>query len=268
MGMAEIIPGISGGTVALILGIYERLINSLSEFNISFLTKLVSGKFKDAFIQIDFYFLLTMALGMIFAIFLLSNLIVFLLSSYPIFFKSSLSFLLLFSLFIEPLKPEKINKDLLYGLVISAVVAAILFATPSINPSEVSLFYFFISGFVAICALVLPGISGSFILLLLGVYTTIISALKNFEITILSVFILGCVIGLFSSVRVIRRLYESRKKLILSTFFGLVLFSIPIIWKEGVFDVNLPRFSENIFPILGGLLVGSILIYILDSSRE
>jgi len=268
MGIAEIIPGISGGTVALILGIYVRLINSLSEFNISFLTKLMSGKFKDAFIQIDFYFLLTMAFGMIFAIFLLSNLIVFLLSSYPIFFKSSLSSLLFFSLFIEPLKPEKINKDLLYGLVISAVVATILFATPSINPSEVSLFYLFISGFIAICALVLPGISGSFILLLLGVYTTIIGALKNFEITILSVFILGCVIGLFSSVRVIRRLYESRKKLILSTFFGLVLFSIPIIWKEGVFNVNLPEFSENIFPILGGLLVGSIIIYILDKSRE
>ena len=73
MGIAEIIPGISGGTVALILGIYVRLINSLSEFNISFLTKLMSGKFKDAFIQIDFYFLLTMAFGMIFAIFLLSN---------------------------------------------------------------------------------------------------------------------------------------------------------------------------------------------------
>mgnify|MGYP006122399339 CR=1 FL=1 len=268
MGIAEIIPGISGGTVALILGIYVRLINSLSEFNISFLTKLMSGKFKDAFIQIDFYFLLTMAFGMIFAIFLLSNLIVFLLSSYPIFFKSSLSSLLFFSLFIEPLKPEKINKDLLYGLVISAVVATILFATPSINPSEVSLFYLFISGFIAICALVLPGISGSFILLLLGVYTTIIGALKNFEITILSVFILGCVIGLFSSVRVIRRLYESRKKLILSTFFGLILFSIPIIWKEGVFNVNLPEFSENIFPILGGLLVGSIIIYILDKSRE
>jgi uncharacterized membrane protein len=79
---------------------------------------------------------------------------------------------------------------------------------------------------------------------------------------------LGCVIGLFSSVRVIRRLYESRKKLILSTFFGLILFSIPIIWKEGVFNVNLPEFSENIFPILGGLLVGSIIIYILDKSRE
>jgi len=268
MGIAEIIPGISGGTVALILGIYVRLINSLSEFNISFLTKLMSGKFKDAFIQIDFYFLLTMALGMIFAIFLLSNLIDFLLSSYPIFFKSSLSSLLFFSLFIEPLKPEKINKDLLYGLAISALMATVLLATPSINPLEVSLSYLFISGFIAICALVLPGISGSFILLLLGVYTTIIGALKNFEITILSVFILGCVIGLFSSVRVIRRLYESRKKLILSMFFGLVLFSIPIIWKEGVFNVNLPEFSENIFPILGGLLVGAILIYILDKSRE
>ena len=78
MGIAEIIPGISGGTVALILGIYVRLINSLSEFNISFLTKLMSGKFKDAFDQIDLYFLLSLALGMIFAIFLLSNLIVFL----------------------------------------------------------------------------------------------------------------------------------------------------------------------------------------------
>ncbi len=268
MGIAEIIPGISGGTVALILGIYVRLINSLSEFNISFLTKLMSGKFKDAFDQIDLYFLLTLALGMIFAIFLLSNLIVFLLSSYTIFFKSSLSSLLFFSLFIEPLKPEKINIDLFYGLIISAVVASILFATPSINPSEVNLFYLFISGFIAICALVLPGISGSFILLLLGVYTTIVGALKNFEMTILSVFILGCVVGLFSSVRVIRRLYESRQKLILSTFFGLVLFSIPIIWKEGVFDLNLPEFTENVFPVLGGLLVGSILVYILDKSRE
>lgn len=268
MGIAEIIPGISGGTVALILGIYQRLINSISEVNVGFLAKLRSRKFKDAFEQIDLNFLLTMALGMICAIFLLSNFIVYLLSFYPVFFKSSLSALLFFSLFIEPLKPKKINSNLIYGLAISAVVAIILFATPAIDPSEINLFYLFISGCIAICALVLPGISGSFILLLLGVYSTVVEALKNFEITVLSVFILGCAAGLFSSVRIIRRLYESREELILSTFFGLILFSIPIIWKEGFFDLNLPEFYENFFSIAGGLLLGSILIYILDKSRE
>ena len=268
MGIAEIIPGISGGTVALILGIYQRLINSISEVNVGFLAKLRSRKFKDAFEQIDINFLLTMALGMICAIFLLSNFIVYLLSFYPVFFKSSLSALLFFSLFIEPLKPKKINSNLIYGLAISAVVAIILFATPAIDPSEINLFYLFISGCIAICALVLPGISGSFILLLLGVYSTVVEALKNFEITVLSVFILGCAAGLFSSVRIIRRLYESREELILSTFFGLILFSIPIIWKEGSFDLNLREFYENFFSIAGGLLLGSILIYILDKSRE
>jgi putative membrane protein len=268
MGIAEIIPGISGGTVALILGIYQRLINSISEINVDFFTKLRSRKFKDAVEQIDLNFLLTMALGMICAIFLLSNLIIYLLSFYPVFFKSSLSALLFFSLFIKPLKPKRIDRNLLYGLSISAVVAIILFATPSLDPSEVNLFYLFVSGCIALCALVLPGISGSFILLLLGVYTTVVDALRNFEITILSVFILGCAFGLFSSVRIIRRLYEKKEELVLSTFFGLILFSIPIIWKEDVFVLNLPKFSNDPFSVLGGLLMGFILIYVLDKNRE
>jgi len=268
MGIAEIIPGISGGTVALILGIYERLINSISEVNVEFFRKLRSRRFKDAVVQIDLNFLLTMALGMLCAIFLLSNLIVYLLSFYPVFFKSSLSALLFFSLFIKPLKPKKIDRNLVYGLSVSAVVAITLFATPSLDPSEVNLFYLFVSGCIAICALVLPGISGSFILLLLGVWTTVVEALRNFEITILSVFILGCAFGLFSSVRIIRRLYEKKEELVMSTFFGLILFSIPIIWKEDVFVLNLPKFSNDPFSVLGGLLMGFILIYVLDKNRE
>ena len=268
MGIAEIIPGISGGTVALILGIYQPLINSISEINVDFFTKLRLGKFKDAVEQIDLNFLSAMALGMICAIFLLSNLIIYLLSFYPVFFKSSLSALLFFSLFIKPLKPKRMDKNLLYGLAISAVVAITLFATPSLDPSEVKLFYLFISGCIAICALVLPGISGSFILLLLGVYTTVVDALRNFEITILSVFILGCAFGLFSSVRIIRRLYEKKEELVLSTFFGLILFSIPIIWKEDAFFLNLPKFSNDPFSVLGGLLMGFILIYILNKNKE
>ena len=90
MGIAEIIPGISGGTVALILGIYHRLIKAISEFNLSFLIKIKSGEFKNASEDIDLYFLLTMALGMISAVFLLSNLITFSLTFYPVFFKSVL----------------------------------------------------------------------------------------------------------------------------------------------------------------------------------
>ena len=268
MGVAEIIPGISGGTVALILGIYYRLIKALSEFNLGFLIKIKSGEYQNAFKQIDLYFLLTMAFGMMSSVFLLSNLIIYLLSFYPVFFKSFLSSLLFFSLFINPIKPKEINKNLFLGLVISASIAFILYATPSFNPSEIGLVYLFLCGCIAICALVLPGISGSFILLLLGVYPTVVNAVSNFEIATLSVFIGGCAVGLFSSVRVIRRFYERKEDLLLSIFFGLILFTIPIIWKQDAFEINFPQFSESLLPILGGLLLGFMLIFALNKSRE
>jgi len=268
MGIAEIIPGISGGTVALILGIYHRLIKAISEFNLGFLIQIKSGEFKNAFKKIDFYFLLVMALGMMSAVFLLSNLITYSLTFYPVFFKSVLSSLLFCSLFINPIRPKGINKNFLFGLIISASVAFIFFAVPSSNPSNIGLVYLFFCGFIAICALVLPGISGSFILLLLGVYPTVISAVRDFDISILSVFVLGCAVGLFSSVRVIRSLYEKKEDLLLSTFFGLILFSIPIIWKGSAFTIDFPQLSESLFSILGGLLIGSLLVFTLNKARE
>ena len=115
MGVAEIIPGISGGTVALILGIYERLIFAISQFNLDLLRKIRRGFLKEACSQVDLNFLLSLFAGMIFAIFSLSSLLSFLLSSYEIFFKFFQTGLLLSSLFLDEIRPIAPNKNIFFG---------------------------------------------------------------------------------------------------------------------------------------------------------
>ena len=132
---------------------------------------------------------------------------------FPIFFKSFLSSLLFSSLFIEPLKQE-FRKELIIGLLVSGSLCAVILFSPSATFDDVTGFYIFISGFIAISALVVPGISGSFIIVLLGSYPFLIEAVSNLDVFRISYFLVGALLGLFTIVRVIRKFYEENEKFI------------------------------------------------------
>ena len=267
MGVAEIIPGISGGTVALILGIYKRLIDSISQFNLIFLKRIGEYLFKEAFKQVDIYFLFFLFLGMLVAIFSLSSLLSFLLFSYAVFFKFPISSLLASSLFLKEIRPLTIDKSLFLGILFSAIIGLSLFASPVIETESPSSIYIFFAGFLAICALVLPGISGSFILLLIGVYPVIIVSISTLDIVTLSIFSLGCIVGLLSAVRIIKTIYERNRSLMRAFFFGLILFSIPLLWKEDQFLIIVPNVSEFLLDAVIGILLGIGLIFLLEKAR-
>ncbi len=267
MGAAEIIPGISGGTIALILGIYKRLIIAISSIDQNLLKKLLKFEYKNAWNIIDGNFLLFLGLGMISSVYILSNLILFLMLSLPIFFKSFLSSLLFSSLFIEPLKQE-FRKELIIGLLVSGSLCAAILFSPSATFDNVTGFYIFISGFIAISALVVPGISGSFILVLLGSYPFLIEAVSNLDVVRISYFLFGALIGLFTIVRVIRKYYEKNETQLLSIFFGLVLFSIPLIWKANSISQVSPVLSEDFISIILGLLTGTLIMYSFNKLKN
>ena len=267
MGAAEIIPGISGGTIALILGIYKRLIIAISSIDHNLLRKLLKFEYRNAWNIIDGNFLLFLGLGMISSAYIFSNLIQILISTTPIFFKSFLSSLLFCSLFIKPLKQE-FRKELIIGLLISGPLCAVILFSPSATFDSVTGFYIFISGFIAVSALVVPGISGSFILLLLGSWKFLNKALADIDVVIIFYFALGAILGLFTIVRVIRRYYEKNETQLLSIFFGLVLFSIPLIWKEDTISKVSPVLSEDYISIILGLLAGVLIMFSLNKFKN
>jgi putative membrane protein len=267
MGVAEIIPGISGGTVALVLGIYERLIFAISQFNLDLLRKIKGGFIKEACSQVDLNFLLSLFVGMIFAIFSLSSLLSFLLSSYEVFFKFFLTGLLLSALFLDEIRPMAANKNIFFGVLCSALIGFILFGSPVMEIESPNFIFIFLSGFIAICALVLPGISGSFILLLIGIYPVIINAVRDLDIFILIIFSLGCLAGLLSIVRLVKIIYEKNRNLMRGFFFGLILFSIPLLWKQASFTIVFPSIMDNYFEVLVGVSLGISLILLLEKIR-
>ena len=170
MGFTELIPGVSGGTIALILGIYKRLVETISNINLAFLKRAFSTSFKQSWNQADLNFLFFLVLGMAVSVLTLSSVIIFFFHNFPFFLKSFFSGLLLTSLFYEPLKPEVIDKKFFLGFFLACLVITLAWNFQPTEFVEVSLTYIFFGGFVAVCAFILPGISGSFILLLLGIY--------------------------------------------------------------------------------------------------
>ena len=197
MGVSDLIPGISGGTVALLLGIYKNFISSLKSIDLSTFTYLFQLNFKKLDAQINLNFLITIFLGIVTSIFIFSNLISYLLVNQKIILFSFFFGLILFSSvkLILNLSPRSFY-DFLYIILGVSIGISILFVSPlSTSDNFLSIF---ISGLVAISAMLLPGISGSYILLLLGKYQFMLDSISNLKIINILVFSLGAIIGLLS----------------------------------------------------------------------
>ena len=236
MGIAEVIPGVSGGTIAFIAGIYERLINAIKSLDARLLGFLARFKLKAAFEHLDGFFLLFLIAGMlggiVIGIFGVSNLM----ENHPEELWGFFFGLILASAWYVGKRVGKWNATTIALFIVGAVGAFMITKLSPATGSE-NLAYVFLCGMIAISALILPGISGSFMLLLLGMYTVIIPTLKEFLTTfdlsllvIIGVFALGCLTGLISVARILSWLFHHKKDMTLATLTGIMLGSLNKIW--------------------------------------
>lgn len=229
MGVAEIIPGVSGGTLAFITGIYKELIDSIKSVNLDSLKLLFKFQFKNFWYQINGNFLSTLLMGMIVSILVLSRFIAFLLDSHYFKIWGFFFGLLLCSAFIIFKSISKLTPVsyflLSLGLVLSGYISLV---APSSTPN--TNIFIFLSGAIAISAMILPGISGSFILVFLSKYEFILNSLNSFEANVLIIFLAGCITGLVTFSRLLSYLFKNYYDNVVSMLVGFLFGSLIKIW--------------------------------------
>ena len=229
MGAADIVPGVSGGTIAFITGIYEELLKSITSINFNTFRLLKNKNIKSVWQKINGNFLACIFSGILLSVFALSKTITFLIRSYPVLVWSFFFGLILASSFIIGRTIKSWNFQRVITLIVGAFIAfSITRISPVENPD--SMFYIFISGVIAISAMVLPGVSGSYILLLMGSYTLILKALNELNLTVVLVFSFGCLIGLLSFARLLSKLLKNYKDITIAVLTGFLIGSIDKVW--------------------------------------
>lgn len=238
MGVADSIPGVSGGTIAMIVGIYERLVNSISSFDSRFLSLFFGKKIKAALKHVDFGFLGILLLGIVAGLGGSSVVMHHLLANHLSVTFAVFMGMILASVLILFNRIQK--KTFACGLAMALGTFAAWFVT-TMNPmvgQDSNLLYIFLCGLVAICAMILPGISGSYILLILGEYAAIITRVKDLahlkttpnDFLTLCVFGTGCVLGLLAFSRLLKYLLKKYHGIMLSILTGFMLGSITCLW--------------------------------------
>jgi putative membrane protein len=229
MGAADIVPGVSGGTIAFISGIYDRLLGAINSLRFSVFRTLRTKGFTAAWKEIDATFLLALLGGMISSIILLSAPIKYALNYYPVLIWSFFFGLVLASIWLvgRQIKEYSLVNILLF--IIGGIIALWITTLKTLQGSD-DLMYIFFSGAIAICAMILPGVSGAFILLILGVYQILINAIHERNLAILAIFGIGCFVGLLSFSRMLKWLLNTHRAATLAVLSGFLLGSLNKIW--------------------------------------
>lgn len=229
MGAADVVPGVSGGTIALIVGIYEELVNSIKSVNLHSLKLLFTLRFAEFWRQINGSFLLSVVAGILISIYSLAKLVTFLLEKHPVMIWAFFFGLVLSSIYYVVKNVSQWNvMNMFMFLVGTAVAYYITIVTPTSTTDD--LWFIFLSGAIAICAMILPGISGSFILLLLGKYQYMMAAVKDLDILLLAVFAAGALIGIVLFSRLLSYLLANFYNVTISVLSGFMLGSLNKVW--------------------------------------
>ncbi len=230
MGAADVVPGVSGGTIAFISGIYEELLESINAFNFSLIDEFKQNGVKEVWKKINGNFLLSLCLGILISILSLAKLITWLIDNQPIMVWSFFFGLVLASILFVGKQITSWNFKVLISLVIGAIVAYIItILRPMVSESASYLFYF-VAGALAICAMILPGISGAFILVLLGAYKSILEAIHERNLMIIGAVGIGAIVGLLSFSRILKWLFNHYKNITLAILTGFLIGSLNKIW--------------------------------------
>ncbi len=229
MGAADVVPGVSGGTIAFISGIYEELINSIKSVNIQTIKLLLRGKLQDFWEGVNGNFLLALVSGIAISFVSLAKLLKFILANHPVLLWSFFFGLVVASAITVAAKITRWNWKNILGLLVGIVVAYyVTIATPAQTPT--AYWFLFLCGALAICAMILPGISGAFILLLLGKYEFIINALSDFQAGVLLIVIAGAAIGLMAFSHLLSWLLKNYHNLAIAILSGFMVGSLNKIW--------------------------------------
>lgn len=238
MGAADIVPGVSGGTMAFILGIYEELLQSINALDMTMARQLVRLKIRQALSRLPWQFLLSLTAGIVLAILLLAQLLESQLTQHPsqvwaFFFGLVLASVLTVSQSVARWTAPTIASSIFATLGGYLVVGATPVQTPE-TP-----WYLFLSGALAICAMILPGISGAFILVLLGKYQFVLSAVNQRDLLPLALIMCGALLGLLTFARLLRWLFQSYHDITVATLTGIMLGSLRKLWpwKENLISV-------------------------------
>ena len=278
IGAVEVVPGVSGGTLALIVGIYQTLINSISDLVLSVrqLVGLVPGKASTkvaltTFRSLPWRLLIPVGIGMVVALILGAGIIEPLLLEQPIAMKALFFGLVIAGTYVPAHMVTKVGGWSLSYLVIAAISAIIVFlltGLPQGNMSDPSLIVVFFSASVAICALVLPGVSGSYLLLTVGMYDPTIAAVNDRNFTYLAVFALGAILGLALFVSLLKWLLENRARITLVIITGLMIGSLRALWPwqgpEGELLAPTEQIGVSLALFLGGVALVVVLL-VLES---
>ena len=277
MGAADVVPGVSGGTIAFIVGIYDELIDSIKSINAQSLKMFFTGRWRAFWKMINGNFLFFLLAGIGISVFSLAKVITWLLTDHPILVWSFFFGLVLASTWFVGKDIKEWNWKTILGFIVGGVVAFyITVATPAETPSN--LLFIFLCGAIAICAMILPGISGSFILVLLGKYFFIMEAVKTLDIKIIVIFGAGACIGITTFSRVLSYALKHFRNITLAVLTGFMLGSLNKVWPwkktaETFIDsygVEKPLIETNIWPdqylleAIVLMLVGFFLVYFLE----
>lgn len=230
MGVANVIPGVSGGTIALLTGIFERLINALKSFDVEAVRLLLKFKFKEFAQHVDFGFLLSVFLGVGVSIISVAKLLEFLFQSYPVYVWSFFFGLILVSVWFVGKSIGKIDVAAAVSFVVGAAVA---FGLSVMNPAteNTAFWYLIICGAVAVCSMILPGLSGSFVLILMGNYQLImIYAVSHFDMKIIVPVAIGVVVGLLAFSHFLSWLLSRYARQTMAVLTGFIFGSLGTIW--------------------------------------
>ena len=229
MGAADVIPGVSGGTIAFLMGIYQELLDSIKSVNGEAFKLLFKGRILEFWKHINGNFLASIFVGILVSVFSLARLMKYLLEFHPIPLWSFFFGLILASAIYILKGLDKWSIQNIISLIIGVGIAAfICVASPAQTPD--ALWFIFLSGAIAICAMILPGISGSFILLLLGKYAFVMTAVTDLNIPVLAVFAAGCAVGIISFSHFLSWLLKKFYMLTIALLSGFMLGSLLKVW--------------------------------------
>ena len=230
MGAANVIPGVSGGTIAFITGIFERLVNALKSFNFTAIKLFFTGKFKEFAKHIDLYFLLSVFLGIGISIITFAKLLQYLFENYEVMVWAYFFGLILASVYYVGKTISKWTWSVITVFIIGFVIAfAFTMLTPAQETNTVP--YNFFAGAIAACAMILPGLSGSFVLFLMGNYQLImIDSVSNFDFSVLIPVVIGAVLGIIAFSYFLSWIFKKYKDQTISLMTGFILGSLAVIW--------------------------------------
>ena len=253
IGMAELVPGISGGTVALVVGIYERALNTGNQL------------LRREFAKVDWFFLIAVGVGMVTAVFSLSTVLHNFVENSPEYARALFLGMVAVSIWVPlaMMDPRDLRRRV--GMVIplflvAAVVGFLGTSFVSAPREDPALPIVFVAAAVAVCALVLPGISGSYMLLAVGLYTPIMGSLSNREWPVIFTFAAGALVGIALFVKVLTWALEKHRTVTLTIMAGLMLGSLRSLWPWQTADADLLAPGDNVLPVIGLIVLGGAVV--------